>query len=99
MLYNSPCEYLGVCSGYDTIDSHNWVALENVHVELGDAAPDRDVITNSRATCFLTCRRKHFYRYEIGKRKVKEDRREAFQFGTTWHHLMDEWWTSVLKEA
>ena len=99
MLYNSPCEYLGVCSGYDTIDSHNWVALENVHVELGDAAPDVDVITTSRATCFLTCRRKHFYRYEIGKRKVKEERKEAFQFGTTWHHLMDEWWTSVLKEA
>jgi len=99
LLYNSPCEYLGVCSGHDTIDSHNWMSVESVHPELGDEVPVEDSITNSRSTCFLTCRRKHMYRYELGRRRVKEETKEAFQFGNAWHHLMDQWWTQICERA
>jgi len=99
LLYNSPCEYLGVCSGHDTIESSNWMGVESVHPELGDEVPTEDSITNSRSACFLTCRRKHLYRYELGRRRVKEETKEAFQFGSAWHHLMDQWWTLICERA
>ena len=99
LLYNSPCEYLGVCSGHDTIESSNWMNVESVPPELGDEVPIEDSITNSRSTCFLTCRRKHLYRYELGRRRVKEETKEAFQFGSAWHSLMDQWWTLFCERA
>jgi hypothetical protein len=86
MLYNSPCVYLGICSGYDTPDSEKWHRKENVHVELPMLNGDgRDVLTNSRIRCFQTCRRKHYYQYELGIERVDEEDREALYFGNVWH--------------
>lgn len=85
--FNSPCEYLGVCSGYDQIDSPNWEIAENVHSELDLVADNggRNLMTNSRLKCFMTCRRKHFYRYELGARRVGGEDKEALVLGSLVH--------------
>lgn len=96
LLYGSPCEYLGICSGHDTPESDKWKRVENVHEELEGV--EGELLTNSRIRCFQTCRRRHFYRYEIGLRRQDEDEREALYFGRLWHFGQQAWWESFLKE-
>lgn len=98
MLYGSPCKFLGICSGYDTPDSDKWVRKAQVHNELPLLEGDgREVITNSRIRCFQTCRRKHYYEYEMGIERVDEEEREALLFGTVWHQALAAWWSYLLK--
>jgi hypothetical protein len=92
MVYGSPCRFLGVCSGHDSIDSDNWYRVDDVHDEL-EITDGRDVLTNSRLKCFQSCRRKHYYEYELGVRRVDEVEREVLRFGSLWGRAMDEWWS------
>jgi len=100
MLYGTPCKFLGICSGYDEPDSDKWARKACVHNEFpsdlvrGDG---RNVLTNSRIRCFQTCRRKHFYQYELGIERQDEEEREALLFGTLWHHALAAWWNSQTK--
>lgn len=90
MNYNRPCEFLGICSGYDAPDSDKWRPKSNVHAELPGLAGDgRDVLTNSRIRCFQTCRRKHYYQYVLGIERAEEEDVDARYFGTTWHIGME----------
>ncbi|HUW31284.1 MAG TPA: PD-(D/E)XK nuclease family protein, partial [Planctomycetota bacterium] len=98
MAYGSACRYLGICSGYDSPESANWRVKANCHSELPEIDGDgRDVLTYSRLRCFKTCRRKHYYRYELGIEKIDEEEREALLFGHVWHEGLREWW-NFLKE-
>jgi len=93
MTYNTPCAYLGICSGYDTPDSDNWERGDK-HPEL-ERAPKRDLLTHSRMSCFRLCPRKHYYRYELAIKRREEVASEALTFGTLWHEAMDAWWTAT----
>lgn len=98
MAYNSPCRYLGICSGYDTPESDAWQRKANVHGELPELEGDgRDVLTYSRLRCFKTCRRKHFYQYELGIEKQDEEEREALVFGHVWHEGLRGWWSYLME--
>ena len=99
MLYGSPCKFLGICSGYDTPDSDQWVRKQQVHVELPLEGDGRDVITNSRIRCFQTCRRKHYYQYELGIERHDEEEKEALYFGHLWHLALEAWWKTFLQEV
>lgn len=93
MAYGSPCRYLGICSGHDTPDSDNWFPKAQVHNELPIIGSDgRDVLTNSRLSTFQTCRRKHFYQYEMGIERLEEEEREALYFGRLLHIALEHWW-------
>jgi len=92
MLYGSACGFLGICSGYDRPDSTNWTEKDQVHNELDLEGDGREVLTNSRLRCFQTCRRKHFYSYELGIKRADEEEREALAFGSAWHDVMDVYW-------
>jgi hypothetical protein len=94
MNYGVACQYLGVCSGKDDIDSDNWEKKPDVHVELDSRFGDggRGVLTNSRIKCFQNCRRKHYYDYILGKRRVAEDKSEALWIGTLMHEALEAWW-------
>lgn len=96
LLYGSPCEYLGICSGHDTPDSDRWEKVENVNQELNGVGGD--LLTNSRIRCFQTCRRRHFYKYEMGLRRQNEDEREALYFGRLWHVAQQAWWEFYRKD-
>lgn len=97
MLYGSPCKFLGICSGHDTPDSDKWRRKKERHPELGDAIEhDADALTNSRIRTFQTCRRKHFYEYELGIERQDEDEKEALYFGAMFHAALEAWWRCFL---
>lgn len=96
MLYGTPCKFLGVCSGYDTIDSDNWQRKRHKHAELGDVGT-RDVLSHSRIRCFQTCKRKHFYEYELAVERVNEEEREALFFGTLLHIGLEAWFRCFIE--
>jgi len=98
MLYGTPCLYLGICSGSDTPNSDRWEFKGSVHEELETDGDGRDLLTNSRVRCFQTCRRKHFYQYELGIKRVAAEDREPLIFGTAWHDAMDVYWGEKNKE-
>jgi hypothetical protein len=98
MDFGRPCEYLPLCSGEDSTESDRWERAENVHGELDGIADGRDVLTNSRLKVFQTCRRKHFYRYEEGIRRVHEDEAEALYLGTVLHVALAQWWAKQKGE-
>jgi hypothetical protein len=99
MAYNTPCKFLGICSGYDTPDSPNWVRKDNVHAELPDIEGDgRDLLTNSRIRCFQACQRKHYFVYELGIERVRDSDSEALVFGTVWHAALEAWWKTLLPK-
>ena len=95
MLYGSPCKFLGICSGHDTPDSDRWQQKESIHAELDLDGVDLGILTNSRLRCFQTCRRKHYYEYELGIERVDEEEKEALFFGSLFHAALDAWWASV----
>lgn len=98
ILYGSPCEFLGICSGHDSPDSDRWKRKPSIHAELDSAAAsDLDTLTYSRIRCFQTCRRKHYYQYEMGIERVDEEEREALFFGTLFHVALAAWWSFFLE--
>lgn len=46
-----------------------------------------NLITNSRADCFMRCPREHYYRYELGILPIQVS--EALTFGTAWHYALE----------
>jgi len=99
MLYHSPCKFLGICSGFDSPDSDNWQRKQNVHNELPMLEGDgRDVLTKSRIECFATCRRKHYFAYELGIERQDEEEREALFFGSLWHLALEAYFNASKQE-
>lgn len=97
-LYNTPCKFLGLCSGWDSPDSAKWEKKAIVHGELDLDYDGRDLLTNSRVKCYQACRRKHYYEYEEGIQRVDEEEREPLVFGTAWHLAMDAYWAACNEE-
>jgi hypothetical protein len=96
--YGTACQFLGVCSGHESIESDKWQRKSQVHTELNlDGTDGRDVLTNSRIRCFQTCRRKEFYLYQLGVQQVDEEERENLFFGSLWHVAQQAWWESQMK--
>jgi hypothetical protein len=98
MLYGTPCKFLNVCSGYDTIDSPNWSTKAWVHPELPvlpDCDRGTDILTNSRIRCFQTCRKKHYFTYELGVEKLDEEEREALFFGNLFHAGLEQYFLQL----
>lgn len=99
MMFGSPCKFLGICSGYDTPESGNWKRREWLHPELPQFGEDsREVLTNSRIKSFLTCRRKHYYEFELGLERVEAEDSEALYFGWLWHKVQEAWWGAQIRE-
>jgi hypothetical protein len=95
MRYGSPCQFLGVCSGYDTIESDRWERVQQRHPEL-PTLPDGglSVLTNTRIKAFSACRRLHLYKYELGVRRRDDEDRESLLLGDLMHKALEAWWLS-----
>ena len=92
--FGRPCKFLGICSGHDNSDSDKWQRKKNVHIELPELKGDgRNVLTNSRIRCFLTCRKLHFFEYELGIEQIGTEEAEALVMGNTWHAALEAWWS------
>jgi hypothetical protein len=96
---NTPCKFLGICSGYDEPTSDNWEKKQQVHAELPTLSGDgRDVLTNSRMGEFMLCRQKHYLSYELGIERQDEEEAEALFFGSLWHSAQEAWWLALRDE-
>lgn len=91
LAYGRPCAFLGICSGFDTPDSEHWVR-DKSHAELSSKLKG-DLLTHSRMSCLRQCERKHYYKYELGLKRDREQEEEALYFGSLWHEAMDAYWT------
>ena len=98
MNYGTPCRYLGICSGHDTTESDKWQRKTQVHNELELEGDGRNVLTNSRIRNWQTCRRKHYYDYELGIELQDEEEREALWFGSMWHAGLNAWWSCFIPQ-
>jgi hypothetical protein len=101
MLYGAPCKFLGICSGHDTADSDRWQKKAQIHPELPEdvQSDSKQLLTNSRIRTFQTCRRKHFYEYELGIERQDEEEREALFFGSLIHVGLEAWWKFFIPEV
>lgn len=100
MNYGTPCRFLGVCSGHDTVESDKWTRTEQVHNELELENTDgRNLLTNSRLSCFQSCRRKHYYEYELGVRRIDEEEKESLYFGALWSRALDIYWEHTTRKG
>ena len=100
--WNTPCAFLGICSGHDDADGVKWQRKDQVHQELDELETEvggRDVITNSSLNTFLACRRKYLHKYEQGLQRVQADeqRNDALYFGTLWHMAQEAWWQHTME--
>jgi hypothetical protein len=97
MAYNTPCQFLGICSGYDKPESDRWEPVKNVHEELvGLPGESRAYITNSRLQMFKLCKRKHHFLYEMGIRRQEPS--EALDYGILWHECLAEYYLTMQQQ-
>lgn len=98
--YNSPCSYLGVCTGFsDPNDSSKWkiVGTEHAELELPEGTSPFKVLTNSRVKTYQSCRQKHHYRYNMGLQKIEENKSEPLFVGSAGHMALEAYWQAVAK--
>lgn len=92
LLYGSPCQFLGICSGHDSPESDRWRRREHRHPELTELEPQLDALTHSRIRTFQTCPVKHRFQYEMCLERYDEDERESLWFGSLFHEGLRAWW-------
>lgn len=92
LQYGRPCTYLGICSHHDTPDSDKWQPRRCVHSELTVDDDGRNLLTYSRLACFQSCRRRHYYKYELGIERIDATPDAAPAFGTLMHAALSAWW-------
>lgn len=94
MQWGVPCKFLGLCSGHSTPESPGWARKKSVHSELTLDGDGRNVLTGTRLQTFRTCRRKHYYSYELGLEKSDKEESDALYFGSLFHRALACWWAS-----
>jgi hypothetical protein len=89
--YNSPCEYLSLCRGLSSESDVVWRERKG-----GETSGDT-TLSHSKASCFMSCRRKYYYRYV---RKIEPDRpaSAALTFGSAIHLALEEYWKNKGEE-
>jgi hypothetical protein len=102
MAYGRPCPYLPICCGRDAPDSDRWKPAVCVHPELRDELGDvdpRSVLTHSRIQCFKLCRRRHYFRYELGIVPVEQTLGETLRFARVIRQALAAWWRNLNSTA
>jgi ATP-dependent helicase/DNAse subunit B len=70
-----------------------------VHRELELPTDGRNTLTNSRIRAFQTCRRKHFYDFEMGIERIDEEERETLLMGSLWHKGLEAFWKTIKENS
>ena len=100
MNYGRACQFLGICSGFDTAGSANWVPHDQVHVELPELEGNHhNTITFSSIRRFQSCPRAYLYRYEMGLEHIDDDEAESLRIGTLIHQGLEAFWKALLPEG
>ena len=94
MLYNTPCQFLGICSGHSSPDDPKWRKREKPHSELNIIGDN--MLTYSSMQDFKTCRRKFYYRHVERIEKVDEEDSESLRFGSLLHLALEAYWSCFI---
>lgn len=97
MLYNTPCQYLGICSGHTSVDDPKWKRREKPHAELNVTGDG--ILTYSSMQDFKTCRRKFYYRHVERIERMDEEDSEAIRFGSLLHLALEAWWRCFMAPS
>ena len=91
--YNTPCEYMDLCCNVGNPDDTNrWRARE------GSNLSAEHNLSVSGIQCFLTCKRKYYWRYV---RRIERNRTTeplALTFGSAFHECLESFWNSLRRE-
>ena len=77
------CEYVGLCSRTESEEAAKWDQAEIKY-------PTR--LSQSRLTCFQTCRRKHYYRYVAGIVPHEKPSSDKMYLGSFVHEGLEALW-------
>ena len=84
--YGSTCEYFDLCLGIsDPEDPEKWKPRK------GSDLSGARRLSHSRATCFQSCRRKYYWRYDRKIQPVKPES-TALRFGKVFHEALETFW-------
>ena len=91
LAYGSKCEYMGLCDGTSTEDNGDWEPRQ------GGNKKGSNKISFSKATCFKSCRRKFYYRYEQSIQKVGYDT-QSLRIGSLFHLGVEFYFRSLIAQ-
>jgi CRISPR/Cas system-associated exonuclease Cas4 (RecB family) len=60
---------------------------------------EKELLTNSRVRTFQTCKRKHYFEYELAVSRVNEEERESLFFGTMLHVGLESWFNCFKADS
>jgi hypothetical protein len=90
--YHHACEYLPLCNaGMSEVpqDDERYVSRE-----LNEKS-----FSHSKIQCYMTCRKKYYWRYVKGIERRREDKAEALRFGSLFHEAMEHYWEQTREEG
>ena len=89
--FGSPGEFLNLCRNTESIDDEVWGS------RTGGSVSGQDRLSHSGIGCFLTCRRKYFYRY-VQRIERRVEKSNALIFGSAIHQSLEAWWMAKRKD-
>jgi len=93
LSYGQKCEYFDLCQGVSyPEDTEKWQERGG-----SDLSGDR-CISHSRATCFQSCRRKAYWRYNEKIEPIKPEA-PALRFGKVFHSSLEAYWNERKEHA
>lgn len=95
-MYGS-CEYFDLCTGALDVNGIHYKRVDTKHAELSTVADgDKELLTNSRSSCFRQCPKKHFLKYEEPVKRVGYDS-YALYFGDLFHQALEHWLIGIQR--
>jgi len=88
---HQPCEFLPICGSAEPSAASQWHHRSSSDV---DGTFARRRLTPERIACFHQCRRKHFYRYELGKRFGAAEEPREVRLDDLLSSAITDWWMS-----
>lgn len=92
MSFNSKCEFMSLCDGTDTEDSGEWEPRR------GSTGSGKKNLSYSKASCFMGCRRKFYYRYVKGLQKSGRDAK-SLGIGNLFHVGLEHYYGKLIELA
>lgn len=90
MSFNSKCQYFSLCEGTSVVDSDDWEPRK------GAAGSGSKNLSYSKASCFMSCRRKFYYRYVKGIQKREGDTR-SLRIGSLFHIGLEHYYRKLIE--
>jgi len=90
MSFNSKCDYFDLCAGTSTVDNGDWESRS------GSSGTGSKFLSYSKATCFMSCRRKFKYRY-VDKIQKRKGGAKQLRLGSLFHIGLEAYYEKLIE--